>query len=213
MNESHKVYKLKTSVNFNMGGKKSNWYNLILIAIIVGSLVMLFLANVNAITGNVTEGSTSSEVTIQSFLAMQMSSNLSAGIVFENVNVLPAVNVNASKNYNGTSNSSLYYINVSTDSNSAVDFCLRADGGMFNAGLDEIVLGNETYSTNVTTSNSTIPALTETAMTTSYFKNANNIAIGSANYYRFWLDVPAGQPTGTYDNIVSFKGVVTGNSC
>jgi len=188
-------------------------YRTVLIIVLVVSLGMLFFENASALTGKVTQGSTSSEVTIQSYLSIQMSPNLTAGIVFNDVAALPATNVNATENYNGTSNSTLYYINVSTDSNSAVDFCLNADGGMFNAGLDEIGLGNETYSTNTTTSDANTPALTETSMTTGFIKNANNIAIGSSNYYRFWLDVPAGQATGTYNNSVSFKGVTTGNAC
>lgn len=190
-----------------------NVYRTILITVLVISLGMLFFENASAITGQATEGLTSSEVTIQTYLAMQMSSNLTAGIIFGNVAVLPMNNVNATENYNGTSSSTLYFINVSSDSNTAVDFCLKANGGMFNPGLDEIGLGNETFSTNTTTSNASLPSLTETAMTTSFVKNANNIPVGGVNYYRFWLDIPAGQATGTYNNSVSFKGVTSGNSC
>lgn len=190
-----------------------NVYRTILITVLVLSLGMLFFENASAITGQATEGLTSSEVTIQTYLAMQMSSNLTAGIIFGNVAVLPMNNVNATENYNGTSSSTLYFINVSSDSNTAVDFCLKANGGMFNPGLDEIGLGNETFSTNTTTSNASLPSLTETAMTTSFVKNANNIPVGGVNYYRFWLDIPAGQATGTYNNSVSFKGVTSGNSC
>lgn len=190
-----------------------NVYRTILITVLVLSLGMLFFENASAITGQATEGLTSSEVTIQTYLAMQMSSNLTAGIIFGNVAVLPMINVNATENYNGTSSSTLYFINVSSDSNTAVDFCLKANGGMFNPGLDEIGLGNETFSTNTTTSNASLPSLTETAMTTSFVKNANNIPVGGVNYYRFWLDIPAGQATGTYNNSVSFKGVTSGNSC
>jgi len=189
-------------------------YRTILVVVLVISLGMLFFENASAITGNATEGSTSSEVTIQSFLSIQMSANLSAGIIFNDVATLPATDVNATENYNGTSSSTLYFINVSTDSNSAVDFCLKADGGLNTTGGDLIGLGNETYSTNVTTSNSTIPdILNDLSMTTSFFKSASNTPVGGANYYRFWLDVPAGQATGTYNNSVSFKGVTTGNVC
>lgn len=188
-------------------------YRIILVIILLVSIGLLFFENASAITGYATQGSTSSEVTIQSFLSIQMSDNLSSGIIFDDVNTLPATNVNASRNYNGTGSSTLYYINVSTDGNSAVDFCIRADGGLNTTGGDLIGLGNETYSNNVTTSNSSVPELNEVAMTTSFVKSANAISVGAANYYRFWLDVPSGQPTGTYNNSVFFKGVTAGNSC
>lgn len=191
-----------------------NIYRKILIVVLVISLAMIFFENASAITGHAAQGTARSEVTITSYLSIQMSANLTDGIIFEEVSILPATNVNASLNYNGTGSSTLYFINVSTDSNTAVDFCLKANQGLETSGADLIGLGNETYSTGVTTSNMTIPDLAlDVAMTTSYDKTASNIGIGEANYYRFWLDIPAGQASGTYNNSVSFRGVNLAAAC
>jgi hypothetical protein len=53
----------------------------------------------------------------------------------------------------------------------------------------------------------------ETSLTTSYVKSGEDVSVGENNYYRFWLDVPGGQPTGDYTNLVYFKGIQTGSSC
>ena len=114
-------------------------YRNVLIVILVISLGMMFFENVGAMTGHATEGSTPSEVTITSYLSIDMSANLTnQGIIFESPASLPATDLNATLNYNGSSSSTLYYINVSTDSNSAVDFCLKANQGLtirFPAGI------------------------------------------------------------------------------
>ena len=196
-----------------MGKGTKNTYTIVLAIILVASLAMLFFENVDAITGHATEGSTVSNVTIQSFLSIQMSDDLTDGIVFEDVLTLPTTDQNATKNYNLTGETTGYWITVSNDSNSKVDFCLKASGDMVSSGGDRIGLGNETY-TNSVISNSTSPNVVDQAsMTDSYAKTASAVDEGTSNYYRFWLDIPAAQASGTYTNNVNFKGVTQGNNC
>lgn len=189
-------------------------YRGVLVTVLVISLALIFLSNASFITGHATETSTTSQVTIQQYLAIDPSINLTNGIVFEDIATLPMVNDNATGNYNGSGSSSLYYINVSTDSNTNVTFCIKANGDLQNLALDAIGLANETYASNVTTSDISTPAVAdEVSMTTTHTEAASNIGIGEASYWRFWLDVPAGQATGTYNNSVSFKAVNLGTNC
>ncbi len=186
--------------------------NIFLAFVVLASFFLFFFESIN-ITGYATQGSTVSNVTIAKYLAIAFGNNLSEGIRFGTVNTLPAVNVNASHNYDGANFSTTYNILVSTDSNSRVDFCIKANHGLQDPALDVIGLGNETYSAyNMT--NLTRPRLSaEKSMTTSYFKAINNTAVGSSSYWRFWLDIPAAQPAGNYNNTVSFEGVVSGLAC
>lgn len=189
-------------------------YNGILIGILIISLGLLFFANASAITGYATEAVTTSNVTIQKYLAIDPSTDLETGIVFEEILALPITNNNATNNYDGPSNATKYYINVSTDSNTQVDFCILANAGLTTDSADVIGLGNETYVTNVTTSNMTIPDVSnEISMTTGYIEAATAVPVGNTSYWRFFLDVPVGQASGDYNNSVSFKGVTAGTSC
>ena len=105
------------------------------------------------------------------------------------------------------------WINVSADSNTNVDFCIKADALNTSTG-DEIGLGNETYSANTSDTNLTLPGLgAETSLTTSYVESSTNVSTGGEDYFRFWLDVPVATASGTYNNTVSFKGVEAGTDC
>ena len=176
------------------------------------SIAMISFQKVG-ITGYATEGQAVSNVTITSYLSIEMSTNLTEGILFGEVTELPATNINASHNYDGDSSGSTMYLEVSTDSNTNVDFCIRANDNLTSSGLDTIGVGNQTYS-NSTTTDAGTPSLTnELSLTTSYAKSGINIDRGGKLYHRFWLDIPAAQPAGTYNNTVHFKGVNTGGSC
>jgi len=189
--------------------------NVLLLAIILMCAFLLIIGEFMFITGNATSGSTPSNVSISKYFAISFGSSLFGGIQFGTVSFLPATNINATHNNdsNTYSEGTTYTIDVSSDSNSEVDFCIRADGGLTSLAADVIGLGNETYEAyNIT--NSTHPDLAlETSMTTSYVKAFTGIVVGNSSYWRFWLDIPASQPSGTYNNTVSFEGVVTGNSC
>ncbi len=188
---------------------KINFF-LIIIIILCASLLLFGGA---LLTGYATHGSTPSNVSVSRYIAISFGTGLSQGIQFGTVSFLPATNVNASHNYDGLLNSTTYMIFVSNDSNSDVDFCIKANHGLQDPSLDVIGLGNETYSAYNKT-NITYPRLaSKISMTTSYVKAQSNIAIGNSSYWRFWLDIPASQPAGNYNNTVSFEGILPQGSC
>ena len=191
---------------------RSFLYRTLLFLLILISAVLLFAQNSTLITGYSSYNITSN-VTLDKFLSVDFSSDLSDGIFFGSIASFPSLNTNATKNYNASNNGTTYYVNVSTDSNTNVDFCIKADGNMVSLANDVILLANESYS-NSTFTNSSIPLLSnELSFTTSYVKSGDNVLIGSANYYRFWLDIPTAQPSGDYNNTIYFKAVSTGNNC
>lgn len=190
-------------------------YQGFLIFLIFLGLLLLILQNIKFLSGfSVSE--TISNVTVNKYLSITFSSNLSEGISFGTISSLPAVNQNATHNYDRdfpTQNQTSYFVNVSTDSNTNVDFCIKADGNLINLANDILKLGNETYANSTTTNSSFPPASNEVSLTTFYAKSGENILIGGINYYRFWLDVPIGQQSGDYNNTITFKGIQTGINC
>ena len=192
---------------------KSKLYNFFLIGIIFICLALVVVQNFNFITGFTVEYSATSDVSVLKSLSISFSDNLSEGILFGDIAILPVEDVNASHNYDGVDNSTSLYINISQDGNTPVDLCVKASGNLVSLAADEIGLGNETYS-NSTSSNSTDPLLSQDfSLTTSYIKSGGEIPTGGINYYRFWLDIQASQPSGEYNNTISFKAIQTGSSC
>jgi hypothetical protein len=192
--------------------KKRLIYRSFLSVSIFLALIFLFLQNSDLITGYSSFNLTSN-VTLNKFLSVDFSEELTKGIFFGSISNLPSENTNATKNYNSSNNGTMYYINVSTDSNTNVDFCIKGSANLVSHANDAIGLANETYS-NSTSTNSTIPFLSqEISLTTSYAKSGDNIPIGGFNYYRFWLDIPIAQPSGDYNNTIYFKAVQTGINC
>ena len=176
--------------------------------IFIFSLIM-FVSQSAKMTGYATSATTISNVTITTYFSIAMCTNLSGGIMFGSVASLPATDQNASHNYDGVNTTppspgTSMCMNVSTDSNTAVNFCVNGSAALTSSGGDTIGLGNETYANNTVT-NSTLPALgSQVALTTSYVASGYNITQGNSNYYRFWLDIPAATPAGTYNNTVAF---------
>ena len=176
-------------------------------------VILIFLQNLS-IQGLAVDTSTPSNVSIFKSIAISLSTNLTNGIVFPDVHFLPSYNVSAAHNNDSSLNGTGYYISVSPDGNSQVSLCLRASGGMNTTAGDVIGIGNETYATYANLTNSTIPSIdSKLAMNTTYYNYENAISPGNVDYMRFWLDVPAGQASGSYSNLVYFKAVSTGTSC
>ena len=195
--------------------EKRNVIILVLTAAVILFSVLAFVSRPPSLTALATESTTTSSVTVQKFLAITLSTNLSDGITFGTVDTLPGINVNASDNDNDGSSGTSLFVNVSTDSNTAVDFCTKANSGLHDAvGDSTIGLSNETYR-NASTTNSTLPgpATSSIPLTTSFVKASEPTVPGNVTYYRFWLDVPTGTASGTYNNTVTFKGVETTLSC
>ena len=190
----------------------------VFIVILVFSIIMIF-NQASRLTGfATTSGTTMSNVTISSYFSITLSDNLTNGIYFATIYNLPAANVNASGNNNSETNlpagNTSFFINVSSDSNTAVDFCLRSTADLKTSGGDVIAIGNETYS-NSTIKNATSPLLAkEVAFSkTAGVKAGQNVPAGNESYYRFYLDVPVATPSGSYNNTISFEAVKTTNAC
>ncbi|MEK6925947.1 MAG: hypothetical protein AABW50_01570 [Nanoarchaeota archaeon] len=197
-------------------GLRDNLFVLFFGIMFLFSLVMIFNQGFKT-TGYATEATTTSNVTISTYFAVEMSANLTNGIQFGSISTLPAADQNATHNYDGVNTTpngtgTSMWMNVSSDSNTNVSFCIKADA-LNTSGGDVIGLANETYH-NATSTNSTLPMNgSQLGLTTSYVSAGPNIAVNSRNFYRFWLDVPAATASGTYDNIVSLKGVAVGGAC
>jgi hypothetical protein len=192
---------------------KNSFYNIFLISLIFICLILIIFQNSFLYTGNVTQDSAVANVSINKYLSISFSSNLSEGIYFGTIYSLPSIDTNASRNYVEPTNITHYYINVSNDSNTLVDFCIKASGDMLNSASDAIGLANETYSNSISTNSSVPLQSSKVSLTTSYTKSGEEIMVGGINYYRFWLSIPSGQPSGDYNNTLSFKAIESGASC
>jgi hypothetical protein len=186
-------------------------YSIILIAIVFLCIILIFFQNLN-FTGRVVEFTTSSDVSIQEYLSISISQELANGIIFGTIVSLPSDDVNATGNYD-INNETEYYINISEDSNTNVDLCIKALTALENLGGDVIGITNQTYSNSTINDVSNPEPSSKVALSLSYIRSGENLTIGSENYYRFWLDVPASTPPGSYENSIRFKGTSTGIGC
>ncbi len=201
-----------------MSKRKADWYTIALILVILTALILLFFQNVQAITGHATSANTISNVTIIQYFSMALCSNLSAGIYFGNIASLPAVGQNATWNYwtNGSGvNVTRYCVNISTDSNTAIDLCTYASDHLKTAANDQILIGNESYTntTGVTTAEYPNASALSKSFSTVSTLSASAVPIGSLAYYRFYLNVSVGQAVGEYNNTINFVGKNTGVAC
>lgn len=184
---------------------------IILIVILITSLLLIGFENIGVLTGKAIS-TTSSDVTINQFIAMSFSADLQNGIVFEEINFLPSINTDAEKNYD-INNKTGYYVIISSDGSSQMDLCIKTSGDLFTPTFDSIAKENETYSYSIN-SNETLPSiLNETSLTFEYVTAGSNMPPGTQNNLRFWLDVPEGQAQGTYSNLIYLRGVTSGDGC
>jgi len=154
--------------------------------------------------------STTFEIANEAAISIDFSENLSSSVRWT-LETLPITNLSADGN-NGDDGITSYYINISAI-NTKIDMYMKASGDLFNDGGDILGLGNETYLNSTTTSDSIPgPSTSGVELTTSYAKYVR-VAIGGVNYQRFWLDIPASQPAGDYNNSVSFELVQSGQAC
>jgi hypothetical protein len=174
-----------------------------LLVITLATILILPLGH----TGTTDEKTTSSSATVNVWVEVSLSGNLTAGILFGNVN--PNTN-----NNNATGNvpagSTTYNVTAGAANNVNIDLCIKDDVPLTKGG-DTIANSGYTYDWNAV---ATDPALPGTAITTSYAKTGHtNIAAGDSSHSRFWLDVPNAQPAGSYSNTVYLKGIETGAAC
>jgi len=189
-----------------------------LVAVYVFSFLAIAFLSMALFSGTLTSFATSGtvigNVSVTSFFAIALSSNLSNGISFDEITTLPATNINSTDNYNSATSGSTMYVNVSTDSDNSVDFCVKVNAGLRDSsGGSSIGAGNESYA-NSSDTNLTLPFVgLEVPFTTSYVKASAPVGPGNSSYYRFWLDVPSGIESGTYNNTINFKGVISLQGC
>lgn len=187
-------------------------YNVILIIVLVLSLLM-FAFEGAIFTGKAISGTAPSEVVIQKYLSIQLSQELQDGIDFGMVSELPAVNVPAIENNQSVGGGTLYYINISEDGNTAVDFCVSGSGDLMTIGADLIPLSNERYATGTSDDNLSLSVGSSFPFSTIYENSISGVSTGEAAFYRFWLSVDVAQAAGVYNNTINFKGIVSGGSC
>lgn len=139
-------------------------------------------------------------------IAILLSDNLSWSVRWDVVN-LPVDDLDAIGN--NLNSSTKYFINVSA-TNTLVDLYVRADGDLYTQGLDVLGLGNETFS--VSLNDSTVSNVSMLVMNTSYVQIADSIGDNSTVFLKFYLDAPAGQPAGVYENQLDFRAVRAGQA-
>ena len=141
-------------------------------------------------------------------IALSFSDALSNNINWTVVSV-PVVNLSA----NGNNDTGVTQYDVLIDaSGTTVDLYMKADSNLTTGGGDSIGLSNETFAFNTT--NSTVPSDVKRALTLNYADNliGENLANGTYVYLKFFLNVPASQPPGTYSNNVSITAVPYGDT-
>ena len=136
---------------------------------------------------------------------------------FVSFSSLPAIYQNATWDYyyNGTRNVTRYCVNISTDSNTAVDMCLGASDHLKTAANDQILIGNETYTNSSGATDQHYPnaSYMSRSLSTTSSLSASNIPIGGLAYYRFYLNVSVAQAVGEYNNTITFQGKNSGTAC
>jgi hypothetical protein len=160
----------------------------------------------NDTSGNWGYNVTDFEILNEAAIAIDLSNTLENYVKW-NVIFMPADNLDAEGN-NGTGLTE-YWVNVSA-TNTLVDLYVRADGDLFNDALDVLDLGNETFT--FTKNEATVNNVTNTTMSTSYILIGDALDNFDSIYLKFFLDVPAIQPAGTYLNNLEFKAVREGQS-
>jgi hypothetical protein len=149
---------------------------------------------------NVTSTEVAISIDLSSGLSQQISWNLAS---------LPIYNQSADGNNNGGATG--YYINISVEGGTT-DLYIKASGDLITQGLDVLGLGNETFSFNLT--NSSVPSLSKSFLTTDYLDNliGSGLSDGSVVYLKFFLNAPPAQSAGTYNNSLLIKAVPNGES-
>lgn len=162
----------------------------------------------------VTESSTVSNATVAVTIGFTFSGNLSNGILFGEVNTNTNDN-NATGNYLADAGNSSYFILMDTANNADADTCLN-DNVALTSGANTIPNTGYTIDANSTIDggNMNNPA-SSVAITTSYASfGTEALSADDSQYFQFYLDVPAGQAAGVYNNTVNFKIIQNGvGSC
>lgn len=179
-------------------------------AILIFSFLSLIIFTPIANTATYQEKTTSSSATVNVWVEISLSANLSSGILFGSVN--PNTNDNnASGNFNGSSETQ-YNVTAGSANNVNIDLCIKDSAALTKGGS---TIPNTGYTYNFSATNdASNPLLPGTAITTTYATTQHtNISANTASQARFWIDVPASQGAGAYSNTVYIEGIETGGAC
>lgn len=198
-----------------MLNKKAGFYLITFFALAVFLFVLSFLYHSYAATTS----STTSNVTVASSIGLVLSGNLSAGIYFGNVTIgTNDANGSANYLYNDSiysgANTTAYWIQMAASNNENVDTCISANTHLTSV-TTTIGVGNITYDANssrigANMNNGASSALLSTSATK--FGNTS-ITAGNNQTIQFYLDIPAAQASGVYNNTITFSIVSAGASC
>lgn len=140
-------------------------------------------------------------------VAMDLSPKLGQQINWS-LNSLPAYNQSAEGN--NRTGISEYWINITVNGGTA-DLYMKGESDLRTSGGDVLTLGNETYS-NSTTDN-TVPNSTKKSLTTNFADHLIGSGLGNTTIYlKFFLNAPAAQAAGSYNNSLSFRLVQSGEA-
>jgi hypothetical protein len=180
--------------------------------LIVPSVLFLFTAflfsNVPpSFALNTNTQSTTSNVTINTYVAIALTSPLTGGVMFG------SLEPNTADTETTTCNSLQCNVSVSADSNVAVDIVIKDNSELTKTAGVFIGNGNYTWQSTDGTSQPVVGssyALSTTYDTTN--KVGTNVAGGAKRTWSAWLDIPSAQTAGTYNNSISFCGEETGQA-
>ena len=195
--------------------KKSAIVKTALLSVMVMLAVTVPFAIGPGITGFATSQSvgTTATANIIYYYALAESTDFNSGIDFGTL-VHNTLNNNATVNYDNSGTS--YALNLSTDSNTDISICVKAntDLKIHSSPSNIIGIGNMTFNAS-TTNTSTIPSFAaRIEMNKSVYRNAtHNLGAGNATFFRFWLSVPEDTIPGDYNNTAEFKTVRAGVDC
>jgi hypothetical protein len=156
------------------------------------------------------EATSPSNATVNVWVEMTLGDSFSSkGIAFGNVDPNTADNVATGNNGTGITE---YNVTAGAANNVAIDLCVKDSVALTRqGGAETIPNAGYTYDWDATDTGSALPG---TAITTSYFKTDHTgITAGSLSYAKFWLDIPAAQTAGVYNNTVYIKAIQTSGSC
>jgi len=180
--------------------------NLALFALTVIVGVAGLLAAANALN----EQGTTSNATVNEYVAIGLSDVLAAGIPFGSLDAGTDDNNATGNNAGGATD---YNITVSADTNINIDLCIKDNANLTSTGSTIPNVGY-TWADNTTANAADMIPANSYSITTAYNKlNVTNIAKSTSDHFKFFLDIPASQAAGDYNNTVTFKGVKTATAC
>ena len=210
----HREHAVRNSIK-RQDLKKSAIVKTALLSVMVLLAISMPFAIDSGITGFATSQSvgTTATANIIYYYALAESADFNSGIDFSTI-THNTQNNNATVNYDNSGTG--YALNLSTDSNTDISICVKAntDLKIHTSPSNIIGIGNMTFNASTTNTTSLPSFSARTEMNTSVYRNAtHNLGAGNATFFRFWLTVPDATVPGTYNNTAEFKAVRAGADC